>query len=301
MRTPFPFPPTLPVRRHGGRLLAALALSLGLALAARAADAPKRPNEIVVSAANYAQTPPDVLAKLFRNPADLPDVPPPPPGSPQVRYYQALPGEHLDADLSYVEVCKILRPALAAKNFISTPDPAKVDFILRITFGGRPWRDPLVRKDDLEWRHGLVPKRRGAGFGAAGAWDERAGGNDAALYEIERDLTEMNPSGGADGMADRLIGGMTTEDYYLIVVDAFEVAKLRQMGNSTPRAWTTFIAVQRQKGVKFSDVAAAMIAKAAPYFGETLPGKARFTDREGTVKLGDLNIVEENVTVPAKK
>ena len=57
----------------------------------------------------------------------------------------------------------------------------------------------------------------------------------------------------------------------------------------------------RQKGVKFSDVAAPMIAKAAPYFGETLPGKARFTDRAGTVKLGDLQVIEENTGVPPKK
>jgi hypothetical protein len=283
------------------RFLAILALSLGLALPAHADDTPKRPNEIVVSAANYAQSPPDVLAKLFRNPADLPDVPPPPAGSPPVRYYQFLPAEGLEADLSFPEVCKLLKPALATKNLLNTSDQAKVSLILRVTFGERPWRDPFVRKDDLEWRQGLVPKKRGAAFGSTGAWDERAGGNESALYQLERDLTEMNPDGGAEGMADRLIGGLPTEDYYLIVVDAFEVATLKQKGNKTPRAWSTFIAVPRQKGVKFSDVAAKMIAKAAPWFGETLPGKARFTDREGTVKLHDLEVIEENVAVPAKK
>jgi len=143
-----------------------------------------------------------------------------------VRYYQFLPAENLEADLSYLEVCKLLKPALAAKNLLSTPDQAKVEFILRITFGGRSWRDPFVRENDLEWRHGLVPKRR-RGLGTEGAWDERAGGNEAALYQTERQLVEMNPDGGAEGMADRLIGGLPTEDYYLIVVDAFEVATLR--------------------------------------------------------------------------
>lgn len=282
-------------------LLATLSLGCGLALGAHAADAPKRPNEIVVSAANYAQSPPEVLAKLFRDPADLTDVPPPPAGDRPVRYYQFLPAERLEADLAYPEVCKLLVPALVAKNLLNTHDQAKVELILRVTFGGRPWRDPLVRENDLEWRHGLVPKKRGSSLGATGAWDDRAGGNESDLYQLERDLVDLNPTGGAEGMADRLIGGMPTEDYYLIVVDAFEVAALKQKGNKTPRAWTTFIAVPRQKGVKFADVAAKMIEKAAPWFGETLPGKARFTDREGTVKLGDLQVIEENVPAPKPK
>ncbi len=273
-------------------LLATLALGFGLVLSAQA-GASARPSEIVVSAANYAQTPPEVLSRLFRNPADLPDAPPPPAGERPVRYFQFLPGETLDADLSYVEVCKLLVPALAAKNLVNTHDQAKVEFILRVTFGERRWRDPFVRKDDLEWSHGLVPKKRGTSLGAAEAWDERTGGDESALYQLERDL-------GMEGMADRLIGSMSTDDYYLIVVDAFELAALKQQGNKAPRAWTTFIAVPRQKGVRFADVAPKMIKKATPWFGETLPGKARFTDRESTVKLGDLKVIEEDVASPKK-
>ena len=147
-------------------LLAALAVGGGLALSAHA-GASTRPNEIIVSAANYAQTPPDVLWKMFREAADLTDVPPPPPGDRPARYYQFLPGETLEADLSYLEVCQLLVPALSAKNLRNTHDQAKVELILRVTFGGRYWRDPFVRKDDLEWRHGLVPKRRGASLSAA--------------------------------------------------------------------------------------------------------------------------------------
>lgn len=272
------------------RFLAIPALGFGLAFAAGASAATK-PSEIIVSAANYAETPPEVLAKMFRRADDLTDAPPPA-GERPVRYYQFLPGEGLAADLSYVEVCKLLSPALKAKNFLNTTDEAKVDFILRVTFGERRWRDPFVRKDDLEWRHGLVPRKRGTSLSAAEAWDERAGGDESALYQLERDL-------GMEGMADRLIGSMSTDDYHLIVIDAFAVAALKEHGNKTPRAWSTFIAVLRQKGVKFSDVAVKMIEKATPWFGETLPGKARFTDREGTVKIGDLQVVEENV--PASK
>lgn len=277
--------------RHFPRLAAALALGCGFVPTTRAA-APAKPNEIVVSAANYAEAPPEVLSRMFRRADDLTEVPPPPAGERPVRYYQFLQGEFLDADLSYAEVCQLLSPALKAKNFINTADQAKVEYILRVTFGGRKWRDPFVRKDDLEWSHGLVPKKNRTSLAADQAWDDRAGGDEAALYQLERDT-------GVDGMADRLIGGMNTEDYYLISVDAFALAELKQKGNKTPRAWTTFIAVKRQQGVTFADVAAKMVEKAAPYFGETLPGKARFTDREGTVKLRDFQVIEENV--PAGK
>lgn len=280
-------------------LLATLLLGTGPGLPA-SGPVSARPNEIIVSAANYAQTPPAVLASMFRRPADLPDAPPPPPATGPVRFYQFLPGEALETDLAYLEVCKLLIPALAPKNLRNTHDQAKVDLILRVTFGGRRWRDPFVRKDDLAWRHGLVPKKRGSSLAATGAWDDRAGGDESALHQLERDLAGADPTSGAEGLADRLIGGQHTEDYYLIVVDAFEVATLRVKGNDTPRAWTTFIAVPRQKGVKFSDVAAKMITAAAPFFGETLPGKARFTDREGRVDTGELRVVEENAPAPPK-
>lgn len=266
-----------------------------------AAATTAHPAEIIVSAANYAETPPDVLDRLFRHPADLPDAPPPAVPERPVRYYQFLPGESLESDLSYTEVCKLLVPALASKNLVNTFDQTKVSLILRITFGGRPWRDPFVRAGDLEWKHGLVPRRRNrAALGAQAAWDERAGGDEAALYQTERDLADLDPTNGAEGMADRLIGGLHTEDYFLVVVDAFDVAMLRAKGNSAPRAWTTFIAVPRQKGMKFSTIAAHMIAKAAPFFGETLAGKARFTDREGIVKPGELRVIERDVPAQHK-
>lgn len=282
-----------------------LALSAGLLLVASLqanAAPPPPPNEIVVSAANYAQTPPEVLEKLFRKPADLPDPPPPAAAAERpVQHYQFLRGEVFEADLNYDEVCKLLLPALATKNLRNTFDEAKVDLVLRISFGGRPWRDPFVREGDLEWRHGLVPRRPGAALSAAAAWDDRAGGDESALRQTEQTLVAMYPNSDAEGMADRLIGGLPTEDYFLVVVDAFEVAMLRARGNRAPRAWSTFVAVRQRGRAKFSDVAAQMIAKAAPFFGETLPGKARFLDRTPTVTPGELRVVEENVPAPAPK
>jgi len=261
---------------------------------------PAPPHEIVVSAANYAHTPPDVLEKLFRRPADATDVPAPPPRERPVQLYQFLPGEIYEADLKYEDVCKLLVPALATKNLRNTFDMAKVDLVLRVSFGGRRWRDPFVREGNLEWKHGLVPRQRGSSLAAATAWDDRAGGDESALRQTEQTLAEMYPNSDAEGLADRLIGGVPTEDYFLVVVDAFEVATLKAKGNRAPRAWTTFIAVRQRDRAKFSDVASAMIAKAAPFFGETLPGKARFTDRTGRATPGELRVVEEDVPAPKK-
>jgi hypothetical protein len=282
------------------RLLSSLAALTCGCLAASAAAT--RPNEIVVSAANYAETSPEVLARMFRNPDDLPDPQPPPAATARVpRYYQFLPGERYESDVPYLEVCRQLKPALATKGLLNTTEEAKVEYVLRISFGGRAWRDPLVRKDDLEWRHGLVPRRRGTSLGASAAWDDRAGGDESALRQTEQTLTEMYPGSDAEGMADRLIGGMPTEDYYLVVVDAFAVADLRAKGNRATRAWSTFIAVPRQPDRKFSELLGPMIAKAAPYFGETIMGKARFTDRQGRVEIGEARVVEEAVPYPPTK
>ncbi len=274
--------------------LAVVSCLLLAAPAFAASDRPPRPNEIIVSSANYAITPPKELARMFRRPADLTDPPAPAAGPHPQKYYQFLRGEVFESDLPYLAVCQLLVPALAKKNLHNTFDQSKVDLVLRISFGARRWRDPLVRIADLEWKQGLVPRRRDtAALGTDAAWDARAGGDETALRQTERMLSELDPTNAAEGMADRLIGGLPTEDYFLVVVDAFEVSELRAKGNDATRAWTTFIAVPRQGGQNFSQVVAGMIEKAAPYFGETLPGKVRFTDREGTVKIGEATVVEE--------
>lgn len=276
--------------------------SLPLALFAAPASEPVAPvHEIVVSSVNYAQTPPTILKRLFRKRAELTEAPPVPATVPPLRYYQFIQGERLESDLSYLDVCKLLVPVLAGKNLRNTHDQSKVELILRVTFGGRTWRDPFVRNSSLEWRHGLVPRRRiGSPLGAQGTWDDRAGGDESSLYQTELHFNEENPNGGSEGMTDRIIMGLHTEDYYLIVVDAFEVASLRSKGDYAPRTWTTFIAVPRRSKAKFSELASVMIARAAPYFGETLPGKVRFTDREGSVAPGEIRVIETDVPPPRR-
>jgi len=264
-------------------------LAGGLALPALGGPAaPGQPNEIIVSSANYATTPPKELSRILRRDEDITDPVPPPtvPVSATPQYYVFNEGESFTSDLNYQQVCRLLLPALAKKNYLNASNPDLIKLVLRVSWGERLWRDPIVRASDLEWRHGLTARRKVAALGAEVVWDPRAGGDEDALREIERQV-------GAD-FADHLIGSKPVEDYFLIVVDAFDYAELKARKNQAPRVWTTFIAVPARKNQKLSDVASAMIEKAAPYFGVTAPGRVRFIDREGTVSVGEATVVDES-------
>jgi hypothetical protein len=287
------------MRRRLSPLLLLGACALALARPASGAPRLKEPklamraNEIVVSSADYANTPPKELARIVREAADFHDPAPPPARDTPPRFYQFLRGEAFDSDLGYADVCRLLVSALAKKNLHNTSDDAKVDFVLRVSYGGRRWRDPLIRRGHLEWRHGLVPRIRGTALGAGTLWDDRAGGDEAALRQAEESLSDLEAPGAAEGLADRLIGGRSTDDYLLIVLDAFAVGQLRAEKEDAPRAWTTFIAAPRPAGRNLSHFAAVMIAKAAPWIGETAPGRLYFTDLEGRVHIGESTVVED--------
>jgi hypothetical protein len=271
------------------------ALAGGLALPAPGdPPAPGKPNEIIVSSANYATTPPKELSRILRRDEDVTDPAPLPavPVSVTPQYYVFNEGESFPSDLKYPQVCRLLLPALARKNLLNASNPDFIKLVLRVSWGQRLWRDPLVRNSDLEWRHGLTSRRKITALGGEVVWDPRAGGDEDTLREIERQV-------GTD-FADHLIGSKPVEDYFLIVVDAFDYAELQAKKNNATRLWTTFIAVPARKNQKLSDLAAAMIEKATPYFGETAPGRVRFIDREGTVSVGEATVVDDPKPPPKK-
>jgi hypothetical protein len=283
------------IPRPGFIVPSRFALACALALPLLGADPKPAPaNEIIVSAANYATTPPKELARILRRDADITDPAPLPavPASGTPQYYVFNEGESFTSDLNYQQVCRLLLPALAGKNYVNASNPGVIKLVLRVSWGERRWRDPMVRADNLEWRHGLTSRRKDTAVGADVVWDPRAGGDEDTLREIERQV-------GAD-FADHLIGSKPVEDYFLIVVDAFDYAELKARKNQAPRVWTTFIAVPARKDQKLSDVATAMINKAAPYFGETAPGRIRFIDREGTVSVGEATVVDDAKPAPPK-
>lgn len=297
---------------------------------AKAPAAPHAPAPVSVSSLNYADTPRDVLAQLEAektavNPATRPLAP-----LARPQRYVFMPGDLYETDLDFGEICRRLGAALAQKGYLNATDeqgrviaPNEVDLILRVHGGERPWRVPTARTDQLTWRDGLASRPRGRTLATLGGdvfWENRAGGNDAALgaaaaNENARGFgfgsAPATPAGGdqlnagsATGlsMAGTAAGEYeSTRDFYLLVVDAFSYADLMKRGKSATRLWTTFIAAPRQPGQKFSGVLDTMLRVATPYFGENTAGLQMFNDARATVSLGELQILESDVKAPERK
>jgi hypothetical protein len=289
---------------------------------------PYVPAPVSVSSANYAAS---TREELLRSTGDRNQI------NPATRTLEALatpqryvfmPGELYESDLSYDEICRRLAAALAKKGYLNAVDdqqrvidPQGVDLILRIHSGERLWRNPIVRLDRLAWRDGMTPPPRGRSLVTLGgevSWDERAGGNDAALGAAAANenapgfgygSTPASPasdspltSGSAQSLAQGMSGASeyeATREFYLIVVDAFDYAELRQKGAGAKRLWTTFVAAPRQPGQKFSDVLNTMLRVATPYFGETTTGLQMFNDARAEVILGELVVLPEEPEAPA--
>jgi hypothetical protein len=299
---------------------------LGPALAAlagllHAADQPVPRAElpVSVSSANYAA---DSSEEVFRAVHEKMQVNPATPALKplsQPRHFVFAPGESFESDLTFAQVCAFLAPALAKKGYLNAADeagriaaPEKIELILRVTSGGRRWRDPTVRTEMLRWRDNLVPRKLSEAvvFGLETAWDSKAGGNDNALGAVGniQDRQDASATGGS-GIAT-IAGSQTTaapvgyessRDFYLIVVDAFDYDELQKKKGAAKRQWTTFIAMPREGHQKFSEVIATMLKVGTPYFGETTRGLQAFDDARARVEIGTPEVVETDVKVADPK
>ena len=232
-----------------------------------------------------------------------------------------LQGDSFDSDLSFDDVCAILTPALAAKGYENAVDsekrviePKTVSLVLRVHYGIREWRLPTVRTDALYWADGLVPRTRGRTLSRLGGetiWDERAGGRDNAYADAAMNSANAGDawSGGGAGS-----GGQTgatpssgswfgssptsfegTQDFHLLVVDAFDYQELKDKGRGAKRLWTTFMAAPARGEQKFSDVVEALARNGTAYFGETTSGLQVFTDARAKVEIGPLRVIDYEV------
>lgn len=316
--------------------IALLALAAAFCVSVHAADKPaktkpRNPAPVSVSSANYANTSREQLyqlesEKLKANPS-TPALKP----LERPQRYVFMPGDLYEADLTYEQICERLADALAKKNFLNAADkqgrifePEKVDLILRVHSGERPWLNPTVRYDQLTWREGLVARPKGRSLTTLGgdvAWDSRAGGNDSALGAAAANenaagfgfgSTPASPAGAsplniggplaqAQSMAAAAGEYDSTRDYYLIVVDAFKYTDLMEKGDRAKRQWTTFVAAPRQPGQKFSDVLNTMLRVATPYFGENTAGLQMYNDARATVNIREMEVLESGVQIDPKK
>jgi hypothetical protein len=304
---------------HSRRQLVLLSTLLaGLLHPAGAADAiPARtPLPVSVSSANYAGTRWDEIRRIVADPAQVnpAEIALEPRATPQT--YVFAPGELYESDVPYEELCRQLEGALAKKGFINAADaqgrvaaPDKIDLILRLSSGGRRWRNPTVRTDKLTWDQGLTAEHRSTRslLGGQMSWDNRAGGNDDALATA---IAEQGKIGSTTGGTVESTQGATaanayqsTREFFLLVVDAFGYQDLLKKQAKAPRLWTTFVALPQEEKQTFSQVLATMLRVATPYFGETTRGLQMFTDARATVKLGELEVLDADVkpAAPAKK
>ncbi len=293
------------------KLLLILSVLGGLLnLVAAPANRPAPALPVSVSSANYAGTPREELRRLA---ADKPQVNPValaagPLATPQS--YVFAPGELYESDVPYDVVCRQLAMALAQKGYRNAADvqgriaqPNKIELILRISSGGRRWREPTVRVDNLSWRQGLVDRHLSplTVGGAQAAWEHRSGGNDDALAgAIQAQNTGASASvGAASQVGVQFSGYDSTRDFFLLVLDAFGSQDLLEKQSRAQRRWTTFVALPREDHRNFSEVLGTMLRVATPYFGETTRGLQMFTDARASVKLGELEILDSDVRPPA--
>lgn len=304
---------------HSRRNLVLLpALLAGLLHPAGAADTPpaRAPLPVSVSSANYAETRWDEVRRIVADPVQVnpAEIALAPRATPQT--YVFAPGELYESDVPYEELCRQLEGALAKKGFINAADaqgriaaPDQIDLILRLSSGGRRWRNPTVRTDKLTWDQGLTNTHRSTRsiLGGQMSWDNRAGGNDDALATA---IAEQGKVGSTTGGTVESSQGVTaanayqsTRDFFLLVVDAFGYQDLLKQQAKAPRLWTTFVALPQEEPQTFSQVLATMLRVATPYFGETTRGLQMFTDARATVKLGELEVLDADVkpAAPGRK
>lgn len=299
----------------------------------RAADqpaAPRAPAPVSVSSLNYANTPREELLLLEGGKNNLNPVTRPLAPLARPQRYVFMPGDLYETDLDFGQICERLAAALAKKGYLNAVDaqgrviaPQEVDLILRVHGGERPWRNPTARTDQLAWRDGLASRPRGRSLTTLGgmvAWENRAGGNDAALGAAAANENAPgfgfgsspatpagdNPLNAASAITLSAAGAaageyQTTRDFHLIVVDAFNYADVMKRGRDATRLWTTFIAAPRQPGQRFSTMLDVMLRVATPYFGENTAGLQMFNDARATVTLGELQVLESDVRLPEKK
>ncbi|MBL9203483.1 MAG: hypothetical protein JNN01_00255 [Opitutaceae bacterium] len=292
-----------------------MAAALLFSSCATAPSGKELPLEMSVSSANYVTSSKKALIKSL-NARD--NLNPPIASTPLVplaepKTYLFFPGETFPSDLTFEQVCERLVNPLARKKYLNygleresgRSVPREPEMVLRISYGQRTWRLGQIRLENLAWKDGLVPGH-GSGHAPGGTvvWDARAGGDDTVLYDLDRIMREkaesQNRSGDSPPSSQSDFASLAqrepTQEHFIVVIDAFNLADIKQKGVKAERVWTTFIALPVRGQQKLSDVLASMLRVATPYFGETTTGMQRFDDARVEVLVGTPEVVSESAT-----
>ncbi len=268
-----------------------------------AADWSKEPLPVSVSAANYSQVSGEELyAKVNARPNTEPSVPQNPVPTHPI-FYAFVPGAIYPSNVPFETVQKELATALAHRGYFNVVyqikaglKPDRVDYLLRLNFGERPWKTPTVRTDAVTWGDsGLTSTWGGANQGSNSVhwigplanWDPREGMSPAEAGNIAEYYGRVNGWGSDMSVRNRTVEDASHSDFALIMVEAFRIEDVARMKDRAPCVWATFVAVKLHQGQDFGTVLRTMAEKATPYFGNTTNGLQVYEVPPGKVIMGE--------------
>ena len=279
----------------------------------------KRPVPVSVSAANYSQLSDEELYARIHDPANAPSEAPVVPKATKPIFYLVVPGEIYPSDVSFDTINWELEISLEPRGYFNAiyqmragRMPTRIDYLLRVHYGERPWLNPTVRMDRITWGNdGLVANRYKTNLiSESFLHDPRVGlspSEIASLHQLFLSLMTMTSGGErVSGLAEKLNGGLpphdlamdrqlardfdqddeASRDFFLVVVEAFKLDDVAAMKRKAPCIWATFISVPADPGRKFSKVLRTMVQTAKPYFGETTHGLQVYEVPLGKVFIG---------------
>lgn len=286
-------------------------LLLGNTGCAAAPIASKEPETVAVSvsAANYSELSDAELYAHVNADTDTHPVPPKAAGPSKPLFYLLLPGEVYSSDLKVDEVYGYLETALEQRGYFNViyqnragRPPAKIDYLLRVHYGGRTWLTPTVRMDRITWGNdGIISSRYMTQLASNSLFDPRVGLTFDEINSVRKlfsmpkvgNVTIGHGEGPREFTAavltpsDAGMGEQAALDFCLVVVEAFKFDDVKSMNKRAPCIWATFVAIPVERGQKFSGVLPAMLKAAAPYFGTTTNGLQVYEIPNGKVLMGN--------------
>ena len=287
-------------------------------------DWSQEPLAVSVSAANYSEHSRAEVFLAVNDPGKVNPMPPEASVPSKPVFYGFVPGEILDSDTPLETVYRELAVALAHRGYFNIVYqaeagllPKRVDYLLKVHCGVRPWAIPTVRIDHVTWGdNGLSsnvrdPRSAAALLSGPGANpDSRAGETPEEAINLAMLLQTQNSAGtmgdgssfaaqGASYASEGFSDGVVRRTYCLVVVEAFRFEDVWKKKDGARCVWATFIAVPLHSGQEFSSMLRTMVHAATPYFGETTNGLQTYQVPPGKVLVGNPVEVPATGAAPA--
>jgi hypothetical protein len=298
------------IRTHPAlRRALATALGLGFAGCASTTDWSKEPMPVSVSAANYSEVSGEDLYARVNGVANTHPEPPPMAEPTRPLFYAFVPADY-SSDVSMDTVFRELAVPLAHRGYFNVVYqvqaglmPKRIDYLLRIHAGERPWRLPTVRTDKVTWGdddlspywHGTSEKS-GNLIGRYSHWDDRAGMTPTDISTLAANFQDSQLTGGGTMRSatemqsagfEEVSGNAAARDYAIIYINAFKFEDVMKMKRDAPCVWSMFIAVPLHQGLTFNNVLRTMARTATPYIGTTANGLQIYEVPPGKVLMGE--------------